>query len=290
MCSPNAEGLVEPNSRRLGGEGPLLGGLVLLFVNLGCCPFGQAPGFTIRGGIANSGQRPSRSAAYFSSRGSCPLGWGTALATVTTSSISQPLLFCKNVPFSTSMGPQPGPSGMSVEHILGLVESDHDMGHLLQFLTIGQPRARAKRRSGKGSEWDGVTALRKPDGGIRGIVVGDIIRRLIAHTIRPTDLERSDRGSDRTTPVRIADEVRGVSACPHMVQMLTDMNPRQTVLSVDGIGAFDLVSRNAMLQGFGQHARWCASSPVRPNCSIPLLQHTFGRMRWGDPQMIPQGH
>ena len=36
-----------------------------------------------------------------------------------------------------------------------------------------------------------------------------------------------------------------------MVQMLTDMNPRQTVLSVDGIGAFDLVSRNAMLQGLG---------------------------------------
>ena len=31
-----------------------------------------------------------------------------------------------------------------------------------------------------------------------------------------------------------------------MVQMLTDMNPRQTVVSV---GAFDLVSRNAMLQG-----------------------------------------
>ena len=64
-----------------------------------------------------------------------------------------------------------------------------------------------------------------------------------------------------------------------MVQMLTDMNPRQTVLSVDGIGAFDLVSWNAMLQGLGNMPD--GVQVLRsPDCSIPLLQHTFGRMRW----------
>ena len=35
----------------------------------------------------------------------------------------------------------------------------------------------------------------------------------------------------------------------HVLQTLTDLDPSATILSVDGVGAFDLVSRNAMLQG-----------------------------------------
>ena len=75
-----------------------------------------------------------------------------------------------------------------------------------------------------------------------------------------------------------------------MVQMLTDMNPRQTVVSVDGIGAFDLVSSEERHVAVGQHARWCASSPIRPT----VLFHTFTsthvwEVEMGDPQMIPQG-
>ena len=37
--------------------------------------------------------------------------------------------------------------------------------------------------------------------------------------------------------------------CAHVLQHLTDGDDQATILSVDGIGAFDLVSRNAMLQG-----------------------------------------
>ena len=50
-----------------------------------------------------------------------------------------------------------------------------------------------------------VATLRKPDGGIRVMVVGDITKIDRTHH-RTTDLETS-RGSDRTTLVRIADEV-----------------------------------------------------------------------------------
>ena len=32
-----------------------------------------------------------------------------------------------------------------------------------------------------------------------------------------------------------------------MVQVVTDMDPRATVLSIDGVGAFDLISRRAMM-------------------------------------------
>ena len=34
----------------------------------------------------------------------------------------------------------------------------------------------------------------------------------------------------------------------HVLQLLTDENPRSTVLSVDGIGAFDLISLKSMLE------------------------------------------
>ena len=80
---------------------------------------------------------------------------------------------------------------MSVEHILGLVESDHDVEIFCNFATIASqghvPRGVLERlRLGR------VTALRQPHGNIRGIVVGDIIRRLIASTIaqRPRIEER----------------------------------------------------------------------------------------------------
>ena len=40
-----------------------------------------------------------------------------------------------------------------------------------------------------------------------------------------------------------------VSVCRTCCRTLTDQDPNATILSVDGVGAFDLVSRNAMLQG-----------------------------------------
>ena len=57
-----------------------------------------------------------------------------------------------------------------------------------------------------------LTVLQKPDGGVRGILVGDVVRRLIART---------------------------------MAQQMS------TVVSIDGVGAFDLISRGAMLQALG---------------------------------------
>ena len=35
----------------------------------------------------------------------------------------------------------------------------------------------------------------------------------------------------------------------HVLQTLTDLDPNATILSIDGVGAFDLVSRNAMMEG-----------------------------------------
>ena len=45
----------------------------------------------------------------------------------------------------------------------------------------------------QGFRFGRVTALQKPDGGIRGIIVGDIIRRLIAPHNCPADLQTKRR-------------------------------------------------------------------------------------------------
>ena len=86
-----AQGLVEPSSRWLGeGENKWSSfwGLVLLFVNPCVCPFGQHPDSHKEGASLQwSASILLGGALPFS--GSCPLGRGTALATVTTSPIFQ---------------------------------------------------------------------------------------------------------------------------------------------------------------------------------------------------------
>ena len=92
-----------------------------------------------------------------------------------------------------------------------------------------------------------ITALRKPSGGIRGIVVGDVFRRLVARTIAQQINPAVERA---TAPFQYALTTRaGVECVAHVIQTLTDVDPEATVLSVDGVGAFDLISRASMLEG-----------------------------------------
>ena len=39
----------------------------------------------------------------------------------------------------------------------------------------------------------------------------------------------------------------GSESIAHAVQVVTDMDPRATLLSIDGVGVFDLISRRAMI-------------------------------------------
>ena len=36
---------------------------------------------------------------------------------------------------------------------------------------------------------------------------------------------------------------------PHVLQGLTEIDPRVTITSIDGLGAYDMISRGAMLRG-----------------------------------------
>ena len=53
----------------------------------------------------------------------------------------------------------------------------------------------------------------------------------------------------RTMSQQMMEKVRAVANASHALQVLTEIDPRATVMSIDGISAFDLFSRQAMLQG-----------------------------------------
>ena len=93
-----------------------------------------------------------------------------------------------------------------------------------------------------------MTALQKPSGGVRGIVMGDIFRRVVSRAVAQQIAKQVEQA---TAPFQYALSTRcGTECVGHAIQGLTDLDPEATVLSVDGIGAFDLVFREAMMQGF----------------------------------------
>ena len=96
-----------------------------------------------------------------------------------------------------------------------------------------------------------LTALTKPDGGVRGIVAGDVIRRFVARTMAQQMAEMVEQ---ITAPNQYALSTRAGCECvAHVLQGLTELDPETTVTSVDCIGAYDTISSEAMLRGL-RHA------------------------------------
>ena len=76
--------------------------------------------------------------------------------------------------------------------------------------------------------------------------MGDILGRLVCRTIAQ---QISDVVEAVAAPYQYALSTRAGTECiAHILQTLTADNPRTTVLSIDGIGAFDLISRKSMLE------------------------------------------
>ena len=120
-----------------------------------------------------------------------------------------------------------------------------------------------------------MTALQKDDGGVRGIVAGDIIRRLVARTVAQ---QLSPVVERVTAPFQYAMTTRAGTECvAHALQALTEADPTATVTSLDGVSAFDLISRRAMLESLaaipGGCRRYCRSC----ECSTAALPAICGK-------------
>ena len=189
---------------------------------------------------------------------------------------------CRNLR-SSRRGAAGGPSGMTTEHLRPPL---HEGRSLELFSEVCSRLVQAKVpqtvvdmvRSGR------LTALTKPDGGVRGIVAGDVIRRLVARTMAQQMAETVERA---TAPHQYALSTRAGCECvAHVLQGLTELDPETTVTSLDGIGAFDTISREAMLRGLQQ----------ADDTALPFVSMFYGspsEYLWEDNEgtvhRIPQG-
>ena len=71
---------------------------------------------------------------------------------------------------------------MTTEHLRPLLDSQRDM-HLFHEVCQQLARAEVSQTIVDAIRLGRITALTKPNGGVRGIVAGDVIRRFTARTI-----------------------------------------------------------------------------------------------------------
>ena len=136
---------------------------------------------------------------------------------------------------------------MTTEHLRPMCS---DLRVLHKFFLVAEKMARGEVPQSvvKMIRLGRMTALSKPDGGVRGIVAGDVVRRLVARTMAQ-QLGKAVEAA--TAPHQYALSTKAGCECiAHILQGLTDLDDRATVISVDGVSAFDLISRTAMMRGF----------------------------------------
>ena len=118
----------------------------------------------------------------------------------------------------------------------------------------------------------GSRLFRNQTGGVRGIVVGDALRRLVARTMAQQIAEKVEKA---TSPHQYALKTKVGSECvAHILQTLTDADSEATVVSIDG--------RIALLMGV---VSCCHSSAL----SMASRPHSCGKMRLERCGHIPQG-
>ena len=90
-----------------------------------------------------------------------------------------------------------------------------------------------------------LTALLKPKRGDRGIATSCTVRRLVARTLAKQFMKAFEA---ECAPFQYALSTRARTDCVgHMLRAASDANPNMTILTVDGVGAYDHVLRSAML-------------------------------------------
>ena len=134
---------------------------------------------------------------------------------------------------------------MTADHVRPLLESARDT-HLL--FSVAQLLAKGRVPIQVGHILRGrMTALREDGGGVRGIVAGEVIRRFTAKTIAH---QLESVVNVATAPFQYALSTRAGCECiAHAQQALKELDTDSTIMSIDGIRAYDAMSRKAMLEG-----------------------------------------
>ena len=91
-----------------------------------------------------------------------------------------------------------------------------------------------------------LTALKKPNGRVCGICAGDTFRRLVAKCLARQH-QRQLQAAVAPANFGLADR-SGTDGLVHLIRAATEADAECTLLSIDGVGAYDHVSRATMLE------------------------------------------
>ena len=120
-----------------------------------------------------------------------------------------------------------------------------------------------------------LTALAKPDGGVRRIATGSSVRRLVERTLAKQFTKVFEA---ECAPSQYALSTRSGTDCVgHMVSAATDRDSKLTLLGVDGIGAYDHIFRSSVL---GRLKYMPTASAI-----VPFVRHSYAepsRYSWVD--------
>ena len=178
-------------------------------------------------------------------------------------------------------GAAPGPSGFTAE-ILRLVLDDEVTSQHFVAVATRLAKADIPHQVSQAIGLGRVVALQKPNGRVRGIVIGDLLRRLVSWCLAQTYASHFHAAC---MPHQFALSTRaGTEAIVHALTSATEAHPNHTILSVDGIGAYDTISAN-------QHARRLTGSSrcqqLPPLCT-PVLRTAIhiclARHQWPTPR------
>ena len=149
-----------------------------------------------------------------------------------------------------------GPSGMTSEHTRVLLDNPRD-SHLFFLLGEQLSQAMAPEAAVQAVRLGRLTAFRKRDGGVRGIVDGDVVRQFVART---TAQQLGDAVMAATSF-----PVRPLCACWMRVHCACFASNHRNGPECDGV-AFDLISRGSMFQGLHN---------VAPS-ALPFVRQLYG--------------
>ncbi|CAK9094013.1 132 kDa protein, partial [Durusdinium trenchii] len=150
-----------------------------------------------------------------------------------------------------------GPSGLTADTLRLLLDDEETT---TQLATVAQQLANAQVPTSIAAAigFGRVVALR---------AIGDVLRHLVARS-----LAQQHATAIHTTcaPHQFALSTRaGTEAVVRAISVATQSNPQHTVLSVDGIGAYDTISRHSMLHGL-------MNVPIVNRC-LPFVRMFYGQ-------------
>ena len=234
----------------------------------GCCA--GAPRRTIPGTAdtyqfaAGSGDRrnPSNSARPNSETTSPPNSIAHQLTGIPTPGTNPPQPARSSS--TAKRGSAPGLSGAMAEHYKVVLDDEEGLSLFtatLELLAQGQVPEAAMATLSTAR----LTALSKPNGGVRGIATGEVLRRLASRVLARQYAEIFDAA---TRPFQYALRTRAGTDClAAILRTAAELDESATIVSLDGRAAYDTVSRAAMFHKLFE---------VAP-ALVPFVRGIYGR-------------